>query len=145
MKLKKITISILRPQTELHWTLMSKLFIYISTEIFYYRVNLFNGKLFSNTFLLNYPWWTISFTNLWKREGPKANWREIIVLYQQVLREKCPNPELFLVRISLYSVQIQENTDPKLLHIWTLFTQWRNKVHQTYYIHMFMNLFSKDV
>ena len=36
------------------------------------------------------------------------------------LREKCPNTELFLVRIflylrskSLYSVQIQENTDQK--------------------------------
>ena len=41
------------------------------------------------------------------------------------LREKCPNTEFFLVRIFLYSVQIQENTDQKKLriHIWTLFTQ----------------------
>ena len=27
------------------------------------------------------------------------------------LHEKCPNTELFLVRIFLYSVRIQENTD----------------------------------
>ena len=39
------------------------------------------------------------------------------------LREKCPNTELFLVHIFLYSVRIQENTDQKLLRIWTLFTQ----------------------
>ena len=32
------------------------------------------------------------------------------------LREKCPNTELFLVRM-------QENTDQKKLCIWTLFTQ----------------------
>ena len=29
------------------------------------------------------------------------------------LREKCPNMELFLVRIFLYSVRMQENTDHK--------------------------------
>ena len=29
------------------------------------------------------------------------------------LRKKCPNTELFLVRILLYSVRIQENTDEK--------------------------------
>ena len=29
------------------------------------------------------------------------------------MREKCPNAELFLVRIFLYSVQMQENTDQK--------------------------------
>ena len=40
------------------------------------------------------------------------------------LREKCPNTEFFLVRIFLYSVQIQENTDQEKLHIWRLFTQW---------------------
>ena len=46
------------------------------------------------------------------------------------LREKCPNTEFFLVRIFLYSVQIQENTDQDKLRIckefciWTLFTQW---------------------
>ena len=33
--------------------------------------------------------------------------------------------ELFLVRILLYSVQIQKNTEQKYLHIWTLFTQWK--------------------
>ena len=39
------------------------------------------------------------------------------------LREKCPNTEFFLVRIFLYTVQIQENTDQEKLHIWRLFTQ----------------------
>ena len=39
------------------------------------------------------------------------------------LPEKCPNTEVFLVHIFLYSVQIQENTDQKRLRIWTLFTQ----------------------
>ena len=39
------------------------------------------------------------------------------------LREKCPNTECFLVRIFLYSVRIQENTDQKKFRIWTLFTQ----------------------
>ena len=39
------------------------------------------------------------------------------------LREKCPNTLFSLVRIFLYSVQIQENTDQKKLRIWTLFTQ----------------------
>ena len=29
------------------------------------------------------------------------------------LREKCPNTELFLVRIFLYSIRIQENTEQK--------------------------------
>ena len=42
------------------------------------------------------------------------------------LCEKCPNTELLLVRIFLYSVQIHENTDPKELRIWTLFTQRKN-------------------
>ena len=46
------------------------------------------------------------------------------------LREKCPNTEFSLVRIFLhsnlilrfspYSVQMQENTDQKKLHVWTL-------------------------
>ena len=33
------------------------------------------------------------------------------------LREKCPNTEFFLVRIFMYSVQIEENTDQKKLRI----------------------------
>ena len=37
--------------------------------------------------------------------------KQYIQLY--TLREKCPNTELFLVRIFLYSVRIQENTDQK--------------------------------
>ena len=36
------------------------------------------------------------------------------------LRYTCPNTEFFLVRIFLYSVRIQENTDQKKLRIWTL-------------------------
>ena len=35
---------------------------------------------------------------------------DITVLAKHPLREKCPNTELFLVRIFLYSVRIQENT-----------------------------------
>ena len=31
----------------------------------------------------------------------------------QALREKCSNTEFFLIRIFLYSVRIQENTDQK--------------------------------
>ena len=42
------------------------------------------------------------------------------------LREKCPNTEFFVVCVFLYSVRIQENTDRKKLHIWTLFTQGAN-------------------
>ena len=37
--------------------------------------------------------------------------------------QKCPNTELFLVRIFLYSDRIQENKDQKKLRIWTLFMQ----------------------
>ena len=36
------------------------------------------------------------------------------------LRENCPKTEFFLVRIFLYSVRIQENTDQKKLRIWTV-------------------------
>ena len=53
--------------------------------------------------------------------------------YSLSLREKCPNTELFLVRIfphsdwierdiSPYSVRMRENTDQKKLRIWTFFT-----------------------
>ena len=55
--------------------------------------------------------------------------------YREILREKCPNTEFFLVcilphsgrirrdTISLYLVRIRKNTDQKKLRIWTLFTQ----------------------
>ena len=39
------------------------------------------------------------------------------------LPEKWLNTEFFLVRIFLYSVQIQENTDQRKLRIWTVFIQ----------------------
>ena len=49
----------------------------------------------------------------------------VFVYFENIsLREKYPNTELFLVRIFLYSVRIQENTDQKKLRIWTLFTQF---------------------
>ena len=41
------------------------------------------------------------------------------------LREKCPNTEVFLVRI-------QEITDQKKLRIWTLFTQWKSQNAQNF-------------
>ena len=54
------------------------------------------------------------------------------------LREKCPNTEFLLVRISHirneygeilrispYSFRMWENTDQKKLPIWTLFVQWK--------------------
>ena len=44
------------------------------------------------------------------------------------LHEKCFNTEFFLVRIFLYSVRIQENTDQRKLRIWPLFTQWWRKI-----------------
>ena len=40
------------------------------------------------------------------------------------LREKYSNTEFFPVRIFLYSVRIQGNTDQKNLGIWTFFTQY---------------------
>ena len=39
------------------------------------------------------------------------------------LREKCPSPEFFLVRVFPYSVRMRENTDQKKLRIWALFMQ----------------------
>ena len=37
------------------------------------------------------------------------------------LREKCPNTELFLTRVFVYSVWIQENTDQKKLRYLDIF------------------------
>ena len=36
-----------------------------------------------------------------------------VSVYEETMREKCPNTEVFLVRIFLYSVQMQENKDQK--------------------------------
>ena len=47
----------------------------------------------------------------------------ISLLFAKTLREKCPKTGFFLVRIFLYSVQIQKNADQKKLRLWTLFTQ----------------------
>ena len=41
------------------------------------------------------------------------------------LHEECSNTEFFQVRVFMYSVRIQKNTEQKNLpRIWTLFTQW---------------------
>ena len=50
------------------------------------------------------------------------------------LREKCPNTEFFPVRIFLYSVRIQENTDQKKLRIRTLSTQCNAYLKRDLYI-----------
>ena len=43
-----------------------------------------------------------------------SSWHVIYFLQMKTtLREMCPNMEFFLVRIFLYSIQIQENTDQK--------------------------------
>ena len=41
------------------------------------------------------------------------------------MREKCPNTEIFLVYVLLYSVRIKENIDQKKPRSWTHFTQRR--------------------
>ena len=46
-----------------------------------------------------------------------------VITVTSTVRKNCPNMELFLVRIFLYSVRKQKNTDQKSLRIWTLFTQ----------------------
>ena len=43
--------------------------------------------------------------------------------WRLALHRTCHHTEFFLVCIFSYSVRIQENTDQKKLHIWTLFTQ----------------------
>ena len=53
----------------------------------------------------------------WHTSGINKSWAGSV-------REKCPNTEFFLVRISMYSVWMWENTDQKKLHIWTLLKQW---------------------
>ena len=35
------------------------------------------------------------------------------------------NTEIYWIRRFTYSVEMRENTDPKKLRIWTLFTQWK--------------------
>ena len=45
------------------------------------------------------------------------------MILTELLREKCPNTDFFLVRIFVYAVRVQENTDQKKIRIWTLFTQ----------------------
>ena len=59
----------------------------------------------------------------WKKMMKVYPWRCCYSLYK-----KCPNMEFFLVRIFLYSVQIQERRDQRKLRFWTLFTQLLVKI-----------------
>ena len=98
--------------------------------LFYYLTKAWVIKLIEFTAYLSWEWNCLSIKPsrfLWKPSSQfqyvqirerKLRWRTAPLL------EKCPNTELFLVRIFLYSVRIQENTDHKYLRIWTLFTQW---------------------
>ena len=62
--------------------------------------------------------------------APRNNF--IMALWFSSLREMCPNTELFLVRIFLYSDWMQENTDQKLLRICTLFTHFWLKTKEKF-------------
>ena len=64
-------------------------------------------------------------------------WQKKTKNVSETLLGKCPDTKFFLVRIffysdwiqskSPYSVRVQENTDQKKLHFWTIFTQWNDK------------------
>ena len=58
------------------------------------------------------------------KEGSRIFFQIAWNMSSRPLLEKCPNTEFFLVRIFMFLVRIQENTDQKKLRIWTLFTQW---------------------
>ena len=61
-----------------------------------------------------------SFLDNFGNFSEKHFFRSTSFLRITTLREKCLNTEFFLVRIFLYSVQIQENTDHRKLPTWTL-------------------------
>ena len=70
------------------------------------------SSLFSNilsTILLNKKSWYIKIKN--GNSGLHFSTKGLALI------EKSPNTDFFLVRIFLYSVQIQENTNQKKLHI----------------------------
>ena len=56
---------------------------------------------------------------------------EYLIIFCCHVREKCPNTEVSLVSIFLYSVQIQENADQKkTLYLNTFYMQYAsNKLH----------------
>ena len=85
-----------------------------------------------------------------KRLGLKV-WIHVFlrtILQEHTLREKCPDTDFFLVHIfphldwirsiSLYSVQMRENTDQKKLCIWTLFMQWQELIFFSCYLSLFL-------
>ena len=72
------------------------------------------------------------FFYFWKILLKLAIYHQITGRQITTLREKRPNREFFLVRIFLYSVQIQENTDQKKLSIWKFFTQCDNVKNTNY-------------
>ena len=65
------------------------------------------------------------FLNQWpSREPCEMAWVTITSIQVTITAWKITKYGVFLVRIFLYSYWIQENTDQKKLHIWTLFTHW---------------------
>ena len=50
--------------------------------------------------------WDLTISNLWGQSNEK-----VLQLIERLLREKCPNMELFLVRIFLYSDWIRRCTE----------------------------------
>ena len=62
-------------------------------------------------------------TNIYIDRFIKKSWKRVL---QKTLREwKVSKYGVFLVRILLYSVRIQEITDQKKLCTWRIFTQWK--------------------
>ena len=50
------------------------------------------------------------------------------------LHEKCPNMEFFLVCIFPWPDLVQENTDQKIIPIWTLLTQWESQIFTNWWL-----------
>ena len=82
-----------------------------------------------NSYCRNYPIISSSVLHLFIVTPGLA---KMLTCISRALREKSPNTEFFLVRIFLYSVRTQENTDKKKPRIWTLFTQWSIYIKITY-------------
>ena len=65
--------------------------------------------------LIKHPFYLLYFISIYVANMPSY--------FCHFLREKCPNTEIFLVRIFLYPVQMQGNAERKNLRVWTLFTK----------------------
>ena len=64
-------------------------------------------------FLIIWKYWYLIYINMHPLKTSQVNSLPYYVFARLSLRKKCPNTELFLVRIFLYSVPIQKNTDQK--------------------------------